>query len=297
MQKNTPTLLLGTAQFGWTTERKTAFELLDAFYKSGFRQVDSATNYPINKNAKDFRAAELLLQEWLRAHGVSDMRVMMKIGSLNNLRTPDCNLSPSFLLMSLENYRNQFRENLDTIMIHWDNRDDISQISETLNALNTIKNEGFSLGLSGIKHPELYAEANKKYDFDFYIQIKNNVLQSDFERYKSFFTNKKYIAYGINAGGIKLNTEEYNAESTLAVRGGDVSNQHEIFKQLELKIAAANENKNRPSIDSFFQLGMIYSFYNPNIYALLIGNSSVAQWQSTFAFYENLKNFDYSDVF
>lgn len=297
MQKNTPTLLLGTAQFGWTTERKTAFELLDAFYKSGFRQVDSATNYPINKNAKDFRAAELLLQEWLRAHGVSDMRVMMKIGSLNNLRTPDCNLSPSFLLMSLENYRNQFRENLDTIMIHWDNRDDISQISETLNALNTIKNEGFSLGLSGIKHPELYAEANKKYDFDFYIQIKNNVLQSDFERYKSFFTNKKYIAYGINAGGIKLNTEEYNTESTLAVRGGDVSNQHEIFKQLELTIVAANENKNRPSIDSFFQLGMIYSFYNPNIYALLIGNSSVAQWQSTFAFYENLKNFDYSDVF
>ena len=236
MAKNIPTLLLGTAQFGWTTERKVAFELLDAFYESGFRQIDSATNYPINKNANDFRAAELILQEWLRTHGIKDMRVMMKIGSLNNLRTPDCNLSRSFLLMSLENYRNQFRENLDTLMIHWDNRDNISQISETLYTLNAIQKEGFSVGISGIKNPELYAEANQKYDLDFYIQIKNNILQSDFERYSSFFKNKKYIAYGINAGGLKLNTSEYSEKSTLAIRGGDVSNQNNIFFQFDKNI-------------------------------------------------------------
>lgn len=296
MTKNIPTLLLGTAQFGWTTERKIAFELLDAFYKSGFRQIDCATNYPINKNPNDFRAAELILQEWLRAHGIKDLRVMMKIGSLNNLRTPDCNLNRSFLLMSLENYRNQLQENLDTLMIHWDNRDDISQISETLDALNTIKKEGFSVGLSGIKNPELYAKANQKYDLDFYIQIKNNILQSDFERYISFFKNKKYIAYGINAGGIKLNPSEYNEKSTLAVRGGDLSNQNDIFAKLSKNISDANEDKNRPAINSFFQLGMIFSFYNPNIYGLLIGNSNVEQWKSTLTFYENLKVLDYSDV-
>jgi aryl-alcohol dehydrogenase-like predicted oxidoreductase len=292
-----PKLLLGTAQFGWTTARKTAFELLDAFYESGFRQIDSATNYPINKNSNDFRAAETILQDWIRAHGVKDIRLMMKVGSLNNLHTSDCNLNPSFLLMSLENYRNKFRENLDTIMIHWDNRADILQISQTFDALNTIKKEGIDVGLSGIKYPEQYAEVNKKYNLDFYIQIKNNVLNSDFEHYNSFFTSKKYIAYGINAGGLKLNTSEYTSGSTLATRGGDISNQNEIFVTLQKKIAQANENTNRPSINSFFQLGMIFSYYNPAIYALLIGNSSVEQWKSTLDFYQNLNNFDYNDVF
>ena len=291
-----PNLLLGTAQFAWTTTRKTAFELLDAFYESGFRQIDCATNYPINRNPNDFRAAETIVQEWLRAHGIKDVRLMMKVGSTNNLRTPDCNLNPSFLLMSLENYQNKFRENLDTLMIHWDNREDISQISSTFEALNTIKKEGIEVGISGIKYPELYAEINKKYDLDFYIQIKNNILQSDFERYNPFFKNKKYIAYGINAGGLKLNTEEYTVDSTLATRGGDISNENEIFATLQKNIVQANENTNRPQIDSFFQLGMIYSYYNPLIYGLLIGNSSVQQCKSTLDFYQHLNNFDYSDV-
>jgi aryl-alcohol dehydrogenase-like predicted oxidoreductase len=291
-----PKLILGTAQFAWTTPQKTAFELLDAFYESGFRQIDCATNYPINRNPNDFRAAEIILQDWLRAHGIRDVRLMMKVGSLNNLRTADCNLNPSFLLMSLENYRNKFRENLDTLMIHWDNREDILQISQTFEALNTIKTEGIDVGISGIKYPERYAEVNKKYNLDFYIQIKNNVLKSDLEHYSSFFTNKKYIAYGINAGGLKLNTDEYTTDSTLATRGGDISNQDEIFTTLQKNIAKANENTNRPAINSFFQLGMIFSFYNPAIYALLIGNSSVAQWKSTLDFYKNLEKFDYSDV-
>jgi aryl-alcohol dehydrogenase-like predicted oxidoreductase len=291
-----PKLLLGTAQFAWTTSRKTAFELLDAFYESGFRQIDCATNYPINRNPNDFRAAEIILQDWIRAHGIKDIRLMMKVGSLNNLRTADCNLNPSFLLMSLENYRNKFRENLDTLMIHWDNREDILQILQTFEALNSIKKEGIDVGISGIKYPERYAEANKKYDLDLYIQIKNNILKSDLEHYNSFFSSKKYIAYGINAGGLKLNKDEYTADSTLVTRGGDISNPSEIFEAVQKSIAKANENTNRPAINSFFQLGMIFSSYNPAIYALLIGNSSVEQWKSTLDFYKNLEKFDYSDV-
>jgi aryl-alcohol dehydrogenase-like predicted oxidoreductase len=288
-----PKLLLGTAQFGWNIQEKTAFELLDAFYESGFRQVDCATNYPINKNPDDFRAAENILKTWLFAHGIKDLEVMMKVGSLNNLKTSDSNTSRSFLLMSLENCRNVFRENLDTLMIHWDNSEDENQINETLNALKTAQNEGLKVGLSGIKNPKIYSEVNQKYNLDFFIQVKNNILQSDLERYIDFFPKEKYIAYGINAGGIKLNTDEYAEKSTLAIRGGDISNQNEIFEDLKRRINLANENKNRPAIHSFFQLGMIHSFYNPLISGILIGNSSVSQWKSTFDFYQDLQNYDY----
>jgi aryl-alcohol dehydrogenase-like predicted oxidoreductase len=46
-------LLLGTAMWGWTVSRPTCFDLLDTFYAAGFRQVDAAVNYPINKNPDD----------------------------------------------------------------------------------------------------------------------------------------------------------------------------------------------------------------------------------------------------
>ncbi len=294
MKKKIPSLLLGTAQFGWNINRQNSFELLDAFYESGFRQIDSATNYPINKISSDFRAAENILLEWIRINGIQDLRVMMKIGSLNNLRTPECNLSKSFLLMSLENYRNTFGENLDTLMVHWSNQTSDDEIVETISTLKKIQQEGLEIGLSGIASVEKFASffENKQ----IYIQLKNNILQSDFAKYIDFFPEAKYITYGMNAGGVKLATEGYTLDSTLKIRGGDTSNQNDILKIIEQKIITANQNKNRPPIDSFFQVAMIHSFYNQNVYGLLVGNSSAAQWKNTFDFYKKMQTFDYSDV-
>jgi len=47
---NTVQPLLGTAMWGWTVSRPVCFDLLDTFYAAGFRQIDAAVNYPINKN-------------------------------------------------------------------------------------------------------------------------------------------------------------------------------------------------------------------------------------------------------
>ncbi|MEO6759415.1 MAG: aldo/keto reductase, partial [Saprospiraceae bacterium] len=87
-----PTLLLGTAQWGWTVSRTEAFQLLDAWLKAGHRGIDCATNYPINRQLRDFRAAEKILAEYFVAHGLQDLQVTMKIGSLDNLRSPEPNL-------------------------------------------------------------------------------------------------------------------------------------------------------------------------------------------------------------
>ena len=60
-------LILGTAMWGWTTSPAMAMTLLDQFYAAGGRAVDTATNYPINKNPGDFRQAERMLADWIRA--------------------------------------------------------------------------------------------------------------------------------------------------------------------------------------------------------------------------------------
>ncbi len=288
-------LLLGTAQWGWTMSERQAFEVLDAFYESGFRQIDTATNYPINKVENDFRKAEKIISTWLKINKISDLKVMMKIGSLNNLRTPDCNLTPSFLLMSLEYYRNLFQENLNTLMLHWDNREEETAIRASFEALQVIHNQGFSVGLSGIKNPSLYAAINANFDFNFYIQVKHNILQSDYARYAPFHGKARFIAYGINAGGVKLDVSAYQENSVLAVRGGDLNNDNEKLKALNDILAKANQDKNRPPISEFFQLGMIH-VANKGIESCLVAPSNPSQWKTTLEFYQTLQQFDYQSI-
>lgn len=294
---NSPTPILGTAMWGWTTPRKTAFALLDEWYARGFREVDSATNYPIDKNPDHLRLAEQILREWVMAHGISDLQVMMKIGSVNNLRTPEHILTRSFVLMMLDEYRWMFGPNLATLMVHWDNRDDAAAIHETLEALDTARHFGLKIGLSGIRHPEIYAELNRTFNFDFRIQLKHNVLQSDYGRYAAFHGERHFIAYGINAGGLKLDPAAYTPGSSLAVRGGNLKNESPVVEKIRQIIIKANEAGNRSLLSNMNEIGMIYAFYQPDMQGILLGVSSLEQLRGSIGFYEKLRSEDFRDVF
>ena len=203
-------LLLGTAQWGWTVSKSEAFQLLDSWLAAGNKGIDAATNYPINKLPEQFRAAEKILLEYIQAHGLQDLQVTMKVGSVNNMRTPEINLSPSFLHMIATEYQRVFTSNLQTVMLHWDNRSDEQEIRQTAEALLQIRqNLGLQPGLSGIKHPEIYAPSLKDLGLVADIQVKHNVLQSDISRYTPIYSGAsgdehRFFAYGINAGGRKL---------------------------------------------------------------------------------------------
>jgi len=295
---NTPPLpILGTAMWGWTTPRERCFEMLDHFYQAGYREVDTATNYPINKNAEDFRLAEKLLLEWIGTHGVKDLKVMMKVGSLNNMMTPDQNLSKSFLLLLLNEYRQFFGDNLDTFMVHWDNRDQQEEIEQTFEAFEEAQQQGLRLGLSGIKHPGLYATVNEKYRFQFRIQIKHNLLQSTLSHYQSLSSAGRFITYGINAGGLKLNPDQYTQSSSLAARGGDIQEVPPIVGQLKRLIQEVNHGESRPAINSMNQCGMVFAYHTPRVEGILLGTSRLSQLKESLSFYESLKNHDYEDFY
>lgn len=297
MDNKTIVPILGTAMWGWTTPKKVAFELLDEFYQQGFREVDGATNYPINKNTKDWRAAEKILQEWIKANGVTDLKIMMKVGSLNNLKTPDHNLSKSFLLMNLEEYRSMFGSNLDTWMIHWDNRDDKAAVFKTLEVLQFAKNEGFRVGVSGLKYPEHYAGLNEEFNLDFRIQIKHNLLHSDYEKYHFFHGKRRFITYGINAGGIKLNSENYNKNSSLKARAADWSPPTPLIEKAQRVISEANQDATRSNLATFNHLGMIYAYYHDDISGILLGTSRVNQLKNSLDFMAQMQANNYEDVF
>ncbi len=292
-----PSLTLGTAMWGWTVDETTAFALLDDFYAAGFRQIDTATNYPINKNPEDFRRAETLLRAWLQARGVQDLQIVVKIGSINNLRSPEHNLAPSFILINLDDYQHKFGPNLAMLMVHWDNRSDETEIHATLEAFEEVRRQHLLTGLSGIRYPEVYARLNERFRFDFHFQIKHNLLQSDYQRYAAFHGRRRFTVYGINAGGIKLNPNEYHDGSSLRARGGDVDGDHPQARHLRQIIAEANFNSNRPTLQSMNHLGMLYAWHSPDVESILIGPSRPEQLEDTLAFYSHLQRYDYVDVY
>ena len=131
-------LILGTSLWGWTVKKKECFKILDIFYNNGYRWIDTATNYPINSDKKYFRYAENLIAEWIKNNDINDLKIISKIGSLNNLGGSNVNLSYSFILMNYEYYLDKFHSCLKNIMVHWDNRDSKLSIESTINALKII---------------------------------------------------------------------------------------------------------------------------------------------------------------
>jgi aryl-alcohol dehydrogenase-like predicted oxidoreductase len=290
-------LLLGTAQWGWTVPRAEAFRLLDAWVEAEQREVDTATNYPINRQPADFRAAEAMLEEYVRAHGLHDLRILMKVGGRDNMRSPEPNLQPSFLLMLADEYHRRFDDNLGGFMVHWDPRADAVAIGETVATLARIAREhGFAPGLSGLAHPELYARANAAHGLTFDIQFKHNLLQSDLDRYEPFFDGPhRFLAYGLNAGGLKLD-QEYAPDSTLLARGGQPDQAAALLDKLRQRLPAWNTAFVRPPLKTMNHLGLVHAGFHPRIGGLILGASTVAQLRETLDFYRNFEVFDYEDV-
>ena len=289
--------MLGTAMWGWTTPKARCFEMLDYFYEEGYRVIDTATNYPINKQLDDFRLSERILVEWIKANGVKDLEVIMKVGSINNMRTPDHNLTKSFLLILLNEYQQMFRSNLRTFMVHWDNRNDTAAITKTFEAFDVAHQQGLKIGLSGIKHPELYHQLNTSYNFPLVIQIKHNILYSDYNRYHPFHKEAGFIAYGINAGGLKLESKAYTSNSSLVSRGGNIDTPPKQLVPLKKAITKANQNTHRPKIDSINQCGLIFAHYQPDMVGVLLGTSRLSQLQDSMLFMKHLREQNYSDLY
>jgi aryl-alcohol dehydrogenase-like predicted oxidoreductase len=292
-------LLLGTAMWGWTIPARQCHVLLDQFYSLGGRVVDCATNYPINKRGEDFRAAEKILAEWVRINEVNDLEIMMKIGSVNNLFTPEQNLSPSFLLLNADYYQAIFGSNLACIMIHWDNRDQKEEIERSLDVLLQLNESGLTIGLSGIKYPAVYQEVLKKYSFSSLpIQCKHNLVYSDLKRYAPLHDYGNFIAYGINGGGIKLDTERYGNQASLVARGGQPQQHNKLVTALNKCLADFGEKAAKRIVPaSMNQLGMLYAAYHPLIKGILLGCSRPQQLLDSWQWADTLGKNDYKDLY
>lgn len=292
-------ICLGTAMWGWSVDKITAFSILDCFYDYGGRYVDTANNYPLNGIASDYQKSILYISEWCTSRNVCDLFITCKIGSVTNLNTPENNLNSKILHEQLCWLLSVFKSNLGCVMIHWDDRDDLSQIKDTLSISNLLLNEGVELGLSGIKCPEVYASALYESNIlDVNIQVKHNFASSSLSHYRSLSIFKPKIwAYGISVSGLKLSESEYKDNSYVSlVRGSDY---HRHMLTEALCVALNEVILINDTIDNIYQIGVAYSQEDKDLHGFIVAPSTLEQMSNITDFLtkSKTKGFDLSPIY
>lgn len=279
--------MLGTALWGWGVERKDAYELLELFFENGGTLVDTAINYPISGRKEDFGEAIKWLADWKALHPQFKFSLIVKIGAMDNIGSSDVDLSFENIINTTSSLRDVFGDSLACISIHWDNRGgdagDAYLISQTVSAMSKIEISNLTIGISGIKFPELYYRANPALSEKWVIQVKENfVTSSAREAYQIYFPHAKYLAYGINLGGLKI--ESSKKDSSIELR--KISVPVPLVKKLSEFINT--DNSFQPSPTNFNELALAVSHANPWIAGVIIGPRNAKQLMDTLNYWGKL---------
>lgn len=140
-------LILGTAYLGMKYSYSEFIQMYEIFIKNGHYMLDTAVNYPISGNPQDFSAAIKILREV----NLPKKSVYVKVGGCQNKGSPETLLNDTYLRFICELVQEYFQDSLFGIGIHWDNRENLQQVSSTLSILESIQNFNLVTGFSGVK--------------------------------------------------------------------------------------------------------------------------------------------------
>ena len=151
-------LCLGTMYFGYRTDERTAFAVLDRFREAGGTFLDTANNY--GQWHGEAGESERVLGRWMRARGVTDrMVVATKVGA-RTLRPGDPSpehwqgLTAEHVRADAETSRRQLgKDRLDLYYAHIDDR--ATPLAETVDALAGLAESG-TVGLLGCSNTALW---------------------------------------------------------------------------------------------------------------------------------------------
>lgn len=277
-------LWLGTSLWGWGVDERTAHALLDKFAENEGGVVDAATNYPINGRPENFGRANAILSGWLRSNPGSGIKVFCKVGSLDNSGSSDANLNGSSVLLTAELLRGSFSDDLWGVGIHWDNRHESEQISQTLDAMARLRAEGLEIGFSGVQRPDLYAGGAPELGSDWWVEVKENAATCEARlRYSPHFPMARYVAYGINMGGVKLENTPL-PDSSLAKRG---LSEPPIATRLRKFLSSSHSIEPRP--ETLNELALLMTWANAELSGLIVGPRNSEQLAETMRYWSALK--------
>ena len=260
--------------------------MLDRYVELGGCIVDTAVNYPINKRPEDFGLATTWIADWIRANGTEKLAVLIKVGATDNSGGAEFDLGPASILNTEAHFRGLFGSALVAIAIHWDNRGDIDTdldaIFDTTSTFAMLLDRGLSIGFSGVRRPDLYFAAAPELAKHWWIQVKENIVTSTARTtYSKYFPEARYLAYGINMGGVK--SEQCKGDSSLALRG--MNHPARLASRLTEFLDSTNHGLD-PTPRSLNDLALLIARMNPALSGIIIGPRNVEQLEDSIDFWK-----------
>lgn len=125
-------LVLGGNVFGWTTDEKTSFALLDRFVEAGLNTIDTADAYSRWAPGNNGGESETIIGNWMKSRGNRDrVIVVTKVGS--DMGQGKRDLSAAYIQRAVEDSLKRLRTDvIDLYLSHWPDPD--TPHEETLGA-------------------------------------------------------------------------------------------------------------------------------------------------------------------
>ena len=198
-------VFLGTAGWAQKVTKEEAYRILEIFYGNGFRWIDTATNYPIDREPINYGKTISWLSDFYA--DFPGLKVFVKAGSATNQGDSTQLLNASYFALIFDILGSRLGDGLGGLGIHWDNGIVNSDRTALIDLFSEINSGGFAIGMSGITNPELYTASPIATQLPWIIQTnlspassKQTVLELD--QIKSSFPKAKVYGYNL-LGGIK----------------------------------------------------------------------------------------------
>ena len=134
-------LCLGTMTFGWTTDEKNSYEVLNTAFDAGINFIDTADIYSRWHPGNPGGVAETYIGTWLRGKPRDQVVVATKVRGEMGSGPNDRGLSRHHILSAVESSLRRLRTDyIDLYQLHFP--DDETPIEETLRALDDLTHQG-----------------------------------------------------------------------------------------------------------------------------------------------------------
>lgn len=196
-------IFLGTAGWAQKVTKEEAYRILETFYRNGFRWIDTATNYPMDREPKNYGKTISWLSDFYS--DFPDLKVFVKAGSATNLGDSTQLINASYFALIFDILGNRLGDSLGGIGIHWDNEIENSDHNALIDFFSELNSRGFVIGMSGIANHELYTASPIATKLPWIIQTNLSPVRSkqtliELDQLKSSFPKAKIYGYNLLGG-------------------------------------------------------------------------------------------------
>lgn len=283
-------LCLGTMQWGWTADERSAFQIMDAFVEAGGNFIDTADVYSFWAENNPGGVAEQIIGRWMKERENREQIILAtKVRGAMGEGPNDEGLSRKHILDAVEaSLRRLQTDYIDLYQAHYFDED--TPIDETLRAFDDLQRTGKVRYIGASNYPAWRfmevlwsADVNNTIRYDSLQPHYNLVHRAEFERELQAVCetfNIGVIPYSPLAGGFL--TGKYERDDIPESARADSIKQRYFteagWRALDAVREVARETDSTPTAVS-----LAWLMAQPGITAPIIGANSVRQLQGSLA--------------